>query len=99
MGQRFRRLRTGPAECSATLERAFADVERELWPTIIGAVYPKRNRIVHLAEPATEKDALLAIECAERLRSDVVLPIAEKMGFTVDVTGVWCRTVQTQLIQ
>jgi hypothetical protein len=35
---------------------------------------------------------LLAIEFAERLRSDVVLLIAEKMGFTLDVTGVWCRT-------
>jgi hypothetical protein len=65
---------------------------RELWPTITGEVYPKRNRIVHLAEPVSEADALLAIECAERLRSDVVLPIAEKMGFTLDVTGVWCHT-------
>lgn len=65
---------------------------RELWQTVIAEVYPKRNRVVHLAEPATEANALLALECAERLRSDVVLPIAERMGFTLDVTGVWCRT-------
>jgi hypothetical protein len=65
---------------------------RKLWQAALKEVIPKRNRVVHLAEPATETDALLALECADRLRSKVVLPIAERMGFTLRATGVWCRT-------
>jgi hypothetical protein len=64
----------------------------ELWETVVSKVYPKRNRIVHAAEPSNPEEAQLAIECATRLRSDIVLPIAERLGFTLVATGFWCRS-------
>jgi hypothetical protein len=64
----------------------------ELWETVVSKVYPKRNKIVHAAEPTRVEEAQLAIDCATRLRADIVLPISEKLGFTLEVTGLWCRT-------
>lgn len=64
----------------------------ELWETVVSKDYPKRNKIVHAAEPTRAEEAQLAIACATRLRADIVLPISEKLGFTLEVTGLWCRT-------
>ena len=50
------------------------------------------KKIVHAAEPTRAEEAQLAIDCATRLRADIVLPISEKLGFTLEVTGLWCRT-------
>ena len=63
----------------------------ELWKTVVSKVYRKRNNIVHAAEPTKAEEAQLAIDCATRLRADIVLPISEKLGFTLEVTG-WRRT-------
>jgi hypothetical protein len=63
-----------------------------LWKTITESVYAKRNGIVHRAEPATEDDALLAINSADQLRKGVVLPFAKKLGFTLETTGCWQNT-------
>jgi hypothetical protein len=62
---------------------------KSLWSSLRNAVYPKRNGIVHRAEPATQNDALLAISCADQLRNQVVLPFAQKLGFTLETTNVW----------
>jgi hypothetical protein len=62
---------------------------KELWDTITTEVYRKRDRIVHEADSASKPDAQLAIACAIQLRSDVVLPIAKKFGFTLEETGCW----------
>jgi len=64
-----------------------------LWDTITKAMYPKRHRIVHTGESAVAKDAKIAIECAKMLREKVVLPVAEKMGFTLDKTKSWNEIV------
>ena len=64
----------------------------ELWETVASKVYPKRNKIVHAAEPTRAEEAQLAIDCATRLRADIVLPISDKLGLTLEVTGLWCRT-------
>ena len=64
----------------------------ELWETVVSKVYPKRNKIVHAAEPTTQQDVQLAVECATRLRSDIVLAIAKKLGFTLETTGLWSRS-------
>jgi len=34
----------------------------ELWETVVSKVYPKRNKIVHAAEPSNPEEAQLAIE-------------------------------------
>jgi hypothetical protein len=62
---------------------------KELWDTITTEVYRKRDRIIHAADPASEPDAQLAMACAIQLHNDVVLPIAKKLGFTLEETGCW----------
>jgi hypothetical protein len=62
-----------------------------LWPTITDVVYSTRNKIIHRAEPASEGDAALAIQCADKLRSGV-MPYANKLGFTLETTKCWQRT-------
>jgi hypothetical protein len=65
---------------------------RPLWQTIIEGVYVIRNRIVHRAEPVSQDDATLAIQCADLLRNEVVMPYAKKLGFTLERTKCWQRT-------
>jgi hypothetical protein len=64
----------------------------ELWQTVIKTVYPKRDRIVHEGESATLEEAKIAVECASLLREKVVLPLAKKVGFTLETTGCWHKT-------
>lgn len=63
-----------------------------LWTTITGAVYVTRDRIVHRAEPVSQDDATLAIQCADVLRNKIVVPYAKKLGFTLETTKCWQRT-------
>jgi hypothetical protein len=42
---------------------------KALWSTIINDAYPKRNRVIHSAEPVSPDDAQTAIDCAEYLYS------------------------------
>ena len=62
---------------------------KALWETIVTDAYPKRNRVIHYAELATAEEAQTAIDCAEYLYTDVVLPIATKLGFTLETTNCW----------
>src|ERR1035437_228745 len=64
---------------------------RPLWKTIIEVVYSTRDKIVHRAEFVSEDDALLAVQCADELRSKIVMPYAKKLGFTLDTTNCWQR--------
>lgn len=57
-----------------------------LWTTIIGVVYVTRDRIVHRAEPVSQDDTTLAIQCADVLRNKIVVPYAKKLGFTLETT-------------
>jgi hypothetical protein len=61
----------------------------KFWKTLVETVILKRNSIVHDGETATAGEATIAIECATVLREQVVLPIAAKMGFTLEATGRW----------
>lgn len=65
---------------------------RPLWKTITEVVYSMRDKVVHRAEPVSEDDALLAIQCADHLRNEVVMPYANKLGFTLETTKCWQRT-------
>jgi hypothetical protein len=71
------------------LEKLRLENGKGLWNTITKEVYSKRDRIVHAADPASKPDAELAIACAIQLRSDAVLPMAKKFGFTLEETGCW----------
>ncbi len=49
----------------------------------------KRNAFVHCAEPVTEGQAALGMECTRVLLGQVVRSIAAKLGFTLETTGKW----------
>jgi hypothetical protein len=61
----------------------------EVWKTITEIVYGKRNRIVHAGESANLEEAKTAIECAVLFREKIVLPLAKKLGFTLETTKCW----------
>jgi len=61
----------------------------QAWEQIVRRVWPLRNDYVHKADDATAEDALLAIECLTALLSQVVDPLAIKLGFTREQTGCW----------
>lgn len=68
----------------------------DLWSAITGSVVEKRNRIVHEGESAKADDGKLALECATLLWSDVVLPMAKGLGFTLEETGCWHRIARSE---
>lgn len=61
----------------------------KLWQSVTRAVWPKRNKIAHEGEAATDQEAAIAIECAYALLEQVVYTIAAKLGFTLAKTGKW----------
>ena len=65
--------------------------DTKLWDAITKRVLPKRNAVVHAGGSAETEDAQLAIECGERIVSDVVHPIGKALGLTVQRTGKWCE--------
>lgn len=62
---------------------------KPVWETVKATVWPRRNEWAHAGAQVSEAEAQLAIECLERLLSDVVAPIAERLGFTRVETGKW----------
>jgi hypothetical protein len=61
----------------------------QVWEQIVGKVWRGRNGYVHKADDASRDEAMLAINCLETLLSQVVDPLARKLGFTRDQTGSW----------
>ena len=61
----------------------------QAWEQIVMRVWPRRNDYVHKADDASPEDALLAIECLTALLSQVVDPLATKLGFTREQTECW----------
>jgi hypothetical protein len=70
----------------------------EVWQIVTKVIYPKRNRIVHHGESATLEEAETAVKCAVLLRENVVLPLAKKLGFTLETTDCWHQIKTKQLI-
>jgi len=62
---------------------------QKLWETLRSEIFPKRNAVVHKADDVEEKYPLCAIECANILLKEVVVPMAKKFGLTWPKTGVW----------
>jgi hypothetical protein len=65
---------------------------RQLWETMCTPITEARNNFVHRGDDVSVADAALAIECVGTFRNEVVLKIAQRLGFTLDKSGCW-RTV------
>lgn len=61
----------------------------KIWDSILKRVWPRRNEYVHAGDAISESDALLAGECLQVLLTQVVSPIAVRLGFTREETGRW----------
>jgi len=64
--------------------------KEQLWSTIKGKVIKRRNSFVHNGDNVVEKDAEIALECAEKMLQ-IVHQIFEKFGFSLDIAGKWCK--------
>jgi len=66
---------------------------QKLWESLLNMVWKKRNDFVHKGSLVTEKETLIGINCAKTLMTEVVYPIAKRLGFALEVTGngKWCN--------
>jgi hypothetical protein len=63
----------------------------QLWEQIKTNVIPARNRYVHHGGEVGEAEATTAVECARQLMTQVVDPLATRLGFTRAETGAWAK--------
>jgi hypothetical protein len=63
----------------------------QVWDEIVAKVWPLRNRYVHSADDVSSVDAARGVGCLEALLSQVVDPLASRLGFTREKTGCWSR--------
>ena len=61
----------------------------QLWETIVGRVWHRRNDYAHEGASACYEDAELALECLATLLNDIVARVAKHLGFTRDQTQSW----------
>lgn len=61
----------------------------QAWEQIVTKVWPLRNDYLHKASDVSLDDAVLSIQCLEVLLSQVVYPLAQRIGFTREQTGCW----------
>jgi hypothetical protein len=61
-----------------------------LWETMRTVIWPRRNHFVHQASPVSEQEASIALECANAFM-EIVLEVANRLGFTLSLTGKWCE--------
>lgn len=76
------------------LEKLTLPSGRLLWETILSVVIKKRDAFLHQGDPPSEEDAVLALQCLNSFRGEVVLRIATRLGFTLEKTGCWSRVVR-----
>lgn len=67
----------------------------QMWEQVIKRVWPCRNDYVHAGGTIEEADAILAAECLDALLNHVVDPIAYRLGFTREQTGLWSVVVSS----
>ena len=67
----------------------------QMWEQVIKRVWPRRNDYVHAGGTIEEADAILAAECLDAMLEHVVDPIAHRLGFTREQTGLWSVVVSS----
>jgi len=67
----------------------------QMWEQVTTRVWPSRNDYVHAGGTIEEADAILAAQCLDALLKHVVDPIAQRLGFTREQTGLWSVVVSS----
>ena len=66
---------------------------RPLWDQIQTVVIKKRDGFIHRGDEVNDKEAELALQCVQSFREQVVLGLADRLGFTLQKTGCWSKIV------
>jgi hypothetical protein len=77
------------------LEKILLAGGKSLWSEIQSVVVRGRDAFVHRGDDVSDDTARLAIECARTFRDQVVMVIANRLGFTHGVTGCWSKVVHS----
>lgn len=60
-----------------------------VWEFIVKSLFPTRHNYVHRYDPVPRELAVVAVECAQAFRAQIVGAVASHMGFTLEITGKW----------
>lgn len=79
------------AQWGIDINKFFMNKDKSLWDYIRNTMIPLRNGIVHAGEKVDRRDASEAVSAAKVFRNTVIKSIEERLGFTLETTGCWCR--------
>lgn len=68
----------------------------QMWEQVLTRIWPRRNDYVHAGGIIEEADAILAAQCLDALLKHVVDPVAQRLGFTREQTGLWSVVVSSR---
>ena len=66
---------------------------KPLWNQFKSVVVKHRNNFVHHGEDISDEVAGIAIECVTTFRAQVVVAMANRLGFTHDKSGCWSKVI------
>ena len=73
------------------IEKILLDSKKPLWTTIHSDVFEPRNHFVHRGDDVSKEQSQLGLTCTELFQKEIVEKIAERLGFTLAMTGCWAR--------
>jgi hypothetical protein len=62
-----------------------------VWEFTEAKLFPNRHNYVHRYEAVPEEIAVTGLECAGTFRHKIVYEVAKQIGFSLDITGKWCK--------
>lgn len=67
--------------------------QQPLWDRIQTVVIRKRDGFVHRGDEVTSEEAELSLQCVQSFRQQVVLGLANRLGFTLQQAGCWSKII------
>ena len=64
-----------------------------VWEFTVTQLFLSRNNYIHRYDSVPEDTVVIGVECAEAFRHEIVGAVAKQIGFSLDVTGKWCKIV------
>jgi hypothetical protein len=75
------------------LEKTILASGKPLWSEFQSVVVRSRDAFVHRGDDVSDETAKLAIECARTFQGQVVMAMANRLGFTHNQTGCWSKVI------
>jgi hypothetical protein len=73
------------------LDKTLLPNNKPLWSEFQKVVVKKRDGFVHRGDDVSKEVAALAVESTKSFRTQIVMGIARRLGFTNEKTGCWSR--------